>query len=114
MPAVTTRRLCPLDIVRPALHLQEELLVVSLARNGALDAPCLHDAVARAQDVHVVLAVGAKPYTKVPVDLHLHLMGPVSRKITVSPKGTTWLGYSLSMCLAKAERPSCRLRRNLS
>ena len=51
---------------------------------------------------------------KFQLDLNLHLMGPVSRKITVSPKGTTWLGYSLSMCLAKAERHDGRLRRNLS
>ena len=39
-----SKTLSPLDIVRPALHLQEELLVVSLAWNGALDAPGLHDA----------------------------------------------------------------------
>ena len=65
----------PLDIVRPALHLQEELLVVALARNGALDAPGLHDALARAQDVHIVLAVAAKPYPKVPVGPQLTLDG---------------------------------------
>ena len=81
---------------------------------GMVRLTCLHDALARAQDVHVVLTVAAKPYPKVPIGPQLTLDGPVSRKITVSPKGTTWLGYSLSMCLAKAERPSCRLRRNLS
>ena len=60
------------------------------------DAPGLHDALARAQDVHIVLAVAAKPYSKVPVGPQLtHEWAPVSRKITVSPKGTTWLGYSL-------------------
>ena len=110
MPAVATRRLCPPlishglpFICKRSCWSYRSLGMVRLTHRAftmfwRVPKMCMSSWLSRPSHT-----------PKFQLDLNLHLMGPMSRKITVSPKGTTWLGYSVSMCLASESfmNPSC-------